>query len=415
MKSMQIAYFSTEYPPQVYGGLGVYADNISRSLAALGQRVTVFSWGSEKTPRQETMNGVEVFRETPLPMRDGMEIFLSPQTLSWGEGLEYLLNLFSYNQLALDDLMQEGRFDLLVAHDWLALPGGMAARRSGIPLIYHVHGLETGRSSSPNPQLVALEHKGAEVADLVITVSQAMKRELASQGILPEKIRVCYHGVDCDFFDPDKVDEKARTDLRDSYGFDEDDIVILFVGRLEPVKGVRELFAALPGVKAEHSRVKLLVLGVGSLEDWARDEAGRQGNITLVTDFLNAEDKRLHYAIADLCVFPSLYEPFGIVGLEAAAMGKAAVVGAAGTSGLAEIVVNPGEDEPSGVHVNARDPADLTWGINLALEDEERLVAWGRNARKRAQTTFSWQKAAESTLAIYEEAIALFEERSGGI
>ena len=115
MKSMRIAYFSTEYPPLVYGGLGVYADNISRSLLALGQKVTVFSWGSDKTPRQETMNGAVVFRETPLPMKDGLEIFLSDQTLGWGEGLEYLLNLFSYNQLALDDLMKEEPFDLLVA------------------------------------------------------------------------------------------------------------------------------------------------------------------------------------------------------------------------------------------------------------------------------------------------------------
>lgn len=412
MSSMRIAYFSTEYPPLIYGGLGVYADNISRSLVAQGQEVTVFSWGSEKTPRHERMSGVEVFRERPLPMREGLEIFLSPQTLGWGEGLDYLLNLFCYNQLALDRLMQEGGFDLIVAHDWLALPGGMAARRSGIPLIYHVHGLEAGRSSRPNPQLIALEHKGAEVADLVITVSEAMKRELAGLGVQPDKIRVCYHGVDCDFFDPDKVDKRSLTALRERYGFDEDDIVILFVGRLEPVKGIRELFAALPRVRAEHNRIKLLVLGVGSLEDWAMDEARRQGNITLVTDFVSAEEKRLFYALADLCVFPSLYEPFGIVALEAAAMGRAAVVGAAGTSGLAEIVRNPGEDEPTGVHVNARDPADLAWGINLALENRERLEAWGRNGRKRAQTAFSWQKAAESTLAIYEEAIALCQDRS---
>ena len=411
---MRIAYFSTEYPPLVYGGLGVYADNISRTLVALGQEISVFSWGSEKIPRHEIMNGVEVLRVTPLPMRDGLEIFLSFQTLSWGVGLEYLLNLFCYNQLALDALMQQGGFDLLVAHDWLALPGGMAARRSGIPMIYHVHGLETGRSQSPNPQLIALEHRGAEVADLVITVSEAMKRELVGQGISADKIRVCYHGVDCEFFDPDKVDEKSLVSLKEIYGFAEDDIVLLFVGRLEPVKGVRELFAALPLVQAKHSRVKLLVLGIGSLEKWARDEAERQGNITLVTDFIDANRKRLHYAIADLCVFPSLYEPFGIVALEAAAMGKAAVVGASGTSGLAEIVRNPAADQPTGVHVNARDPADLAWGINLALEDRERLKAWGRNARERAKTNFSWQKAAECTLAIYEEAIALFKERSEG-
>ena len=148
------------------------------------------------------MNGVEVFREIPVPIRDGLEIFLSPETLAWGEGLNFLLDLFSYNQLSAARLMEEWAFDLCVAHDWLGLPGGMAVKKEGIPMIYHVHGLEIGRSESPNPQLVALEKKGAEVADLVITVSEAMKQELVSLGVPAEKIRVCYHGVDAGFFDP---------------------------------------------------------------------------------------------------------------------------------------------------------------------------------------------------------------------
>jgi glycosyltransferase involved in cell wall biosynthesis len=400
---MRIAYLSTEYPPLIYGGLGVYVDNISRNLASLGQKISVFSWGLEALPGRENFGGVEVFRESPEAMKDCMEIFLSPETLAWGEGLKYLLDLFSYNQLSLSDLMREGPFHLVVAHDWLGLPGGMAARRKGIPLIYHVHGLEGGRSERPNPELVALERKGADVADLVITVSEAMKREVVSLGVPAEKVRVCYHGVDTEFFDPERVDPGAVETLRKKYGYAKDDIIVLFVGRLEPVKGVRELFSAMPHVLAEHSRVKLLVVGKGSLETWARGELPKQSNIRLVTDFLDDEEKRLHYALSDLCVFPSLYEPFGIVALEAAAMGKPCVVGAAGTSGLAEIVQNPATEKPTGVHVNARDPKDLAWGINLALADIERLKTWGRNARDRTITEFSWQKAAEKTLEIYEE------------
>ena len=99
-----------------------------------------------------------------------------------------------------------------------------------------------------------------------------------------------------------------------------------------------------------------------------------------------------HYATADLCVFPSLYEPFGIVALEAAAMARPAVVGASGTSGLREIVENPAATKPTGVHVNARDPVDLAWGINLALEDPVRLKAWGKNARVRVLDLFTWRR-----------------------
>ena len=400
---MRIAYFSTEYPPLIYGGLGVYVDNISRNLASLGQKISVFSWGNDTLPGHENFGGVEVFRESPLPMIDGMEIFLSPETLAWGEGLKYLLDLFSYNQLSMGDLMREEPFHLVVAHDWLGLPAGMEARSMGIPLVFHVHGLETGRSERPNPQLVALERKGATVADLVITVSEAMKRELASMGVPAEKVRVCYHGVDTEFFDPKSVDPRAMETLREKYGYAKGDIIVLFVGRLEPVKGVKELFSAMPLVLAEHERVKLLIVGKGSLETWAREELQKQGNVRLVTDFLDDEEKRLHYALSDLCVFPSHYEPFGIVALEAAAMGKPCVVGAAGTSGLAEIVQNPATEKPTGVHVNARDPTDLAWGINLALADMERLKTWGKNARDRAITEFSWQKAAKKTMEIYEE------------
>ncbi len=400
---MRIAYLSIEFPPRIFGGLGVYADEISREIVSQGEKVSVFTLGDGKLERYQDMNGVEVFRMHPIPIRDGLEVFLSAQTLSWGEGLRFLEDLLSLNQLSAASIMENGPFDLCVSHDWLGLLGGMAVKKEGIPMIYHVHGLEAGRSDNPNPQLVALEKKGAEVADLIITVSEAMKQEMVSLGVRAEKIRVCYHGVDTAFFNPQQADPKRLTALRKRYGYAEDDVIVLFMGRLESVKGIVQLFSAIPDVLAKHPKLKLLVVGKGSLESWALSEAEKLGCITLVTDFLDAEDKMHHYALADLCVFPSIYEPFGIVALEAAAMGKAAVVGAAGTSGLAEIVKNPATMHPTGVHVNARDPRDIAWGINLALEDLDRLKSWGKNARARAIEEFTWQKAAERTLAIYKE------------
>ena len=96
------------------------------------------------------MKGVEVFREAPVPMKDGLEVFLSHETLAWGNGLNFLLDLLAYNQLSAADVIESGPFDLCVAHDWLGLPGGMAAKNKGIPMIFHVHGLEIGRSENPN-------------------------------------------------------------------------------------------------------------------------------------------------------------------------------------------------------------------------------------------------------------------------
>jgi glycosyltransferase involved in cell wall biosynthesis len=402
---MRIAYMSLEFPPRIFGGLGVYVDEISREMVSLGESISVFTLGDGTLKRYQDMNGVEVFRMYPVPIRDGLDIFLSSQTLAWGEGLRFLEDLISLNQLCAASVMENGPFQLCVAHDWLSLLGGMAVKREGLPMIYHVHGLEIGRTDTPNPQLVALEKKGADAADLVITVSEAMKQELVSLGVAAEKIRVCYHGVDAEFFNPDRADAKRLAELKEKYGFASDDIIVLFMGRLEPVKGVVQLFSAIAQVQAKHPRIKLLAVGKGSLESWAASEAKRLGCVTLVTDFLDGEEKMLTYFLADLCVFPSIYEPFGIVALEAAAMGKAAVVGASGTSGLGEIVKNPGDERPTGVHVNARDPNDIAWGINVALEDMDRLKSWGENARARVLEEFTWQKAAERTLVIYKEVV----------
>ncbi len=238
---------------------------------------------------------------------------------------------------------------------------------------------------------------------MVITVSEAMKQELIGLGVSSDKIRVCYHGVDLESFNPARIDSDRLEKLRKRYGFTKDDIIILFIGRLEPVKGVIQLLQAMPKVLESHPQAKLLIVGKGALEPWIRNEAQQMRFLTLVTDFIDLEAKAYHYALADLCVFPSIYEPFGIVGLEAAAMGKAAVVGASGVSGLREIVENPATKAPTGVHVNPRNPEDIAWGINLALEDMDRTRDWGMNARKRAVNYFTWKRAAQITLDIYRE------------
>jgi glycogen(starch) synthase len=405
---MKIAYFSLEFPPRVFGGLGVYADSISREIASLGHKISVFTLGDGILRKRQTRRGISVFRERPEPMRDGWEPFLSARTLAWGEGVAFLFDLMSYNQLAAASLRENGPFDLVVAHDWLGLPGAMAAKKSeGLPLIYHVHGLEVGRETTPNPQIVDLEMSGARLADGVITVSMAMKEQLASLGISKEKIEVCYHGVETDVFSPSAVKQNKVEELRERYAIEEGDEVILFVGRLEQVKGVIQLLEAMPMVLREHPRAKLLIVGKGTLEDRVRSMAEPLGgSVKVVSDFLDLDSKIHHYALADLCVFPSLYEPFGIVGVEAAAMERPAVVGASGVSGLREIVDNPSSERPTGVHVNPRDPGDIAWGINLVLEDPERMREWGRNGRKKCLDIFNWPRAAKETLEIYEKVIS---------
>jgi glycosyltransferase involved in cell wall biosynthesis len=108
-----------------------------------------------------------------------------------------------------------------------------------------------------------------------------------------------------------------------------------------------------------------------------------------------------YYAAADMCVFPSTYEPFGIVSLEAMSMAKPVVVGANGVVGFKEQVVSSGADQ-NGVHVNGNDPADIAWGLKEVLKDPDRAKRWGENGRKRVLQYFTWRKAAQQTLDVYE-------------
>jgi glycosyltransferase involved in cell wall biosynthesis len=163
----------------------------------------------------------------------------------------------------------------------------------------------------------------------------------------------------------------------------------------------------MPLVFKEYPKTKLVILGKGEEQEDITATANRLGikdRIFCRFEFVPEEERILHYAASDLCIFPSVYEPFGIVSLEAMAMEKPVVVGAHGVVGLREQVVSSGPDQ-NGIHVNGEDPADIGWGIGEALKNPERAKAWGQNGRKRVIEYFTWRKAAEQTLGIYKALI----------
>jgi glycosyltransferase involved in cell wall biosynthesis len=180
--------------------------------------------------------------------------------------------------------------------------------------------------------------------------------------------------------------------------------MILFIGRLTWVKGVRNLLQAMPLVLKEYPNTKLVILGKGEEQTDIIETADRlkiKNNVIYRFDFVSEQERILLYAAADLCVFPSVYEPFGIVSLEAMAMEKPVVVGARGVVGFKEQIVNSGTEQ-NGVHINGEDPADIAWGINATLRDPMKAKNWGENGRRRVIEYFTWRKVAEETIKIYE-------------
>jgi len=411
---LKIAHFTWEYPPVIYGGLGTFATEITQKQASFGHDITVFSLNEQnKLDTYEKWNGIDVYRPQTLDLTETFRLFASHELRSWGDNFKFFADVISYNSMSASQLVnllvrKEGKkFDLVDAHDWLGIIGGMIAKRElNLPLMFHVHSTEVGRSVGRGSHAIKdIEFEGGQTADCVITVSYAMKDELEKLGFPPHKIRVCWNGVDPKKYDPSKIKDKDKLALRHNYGIQDSENMVFFVGRLVTVKGVDSLVKAMPDVIANFPNTKLVVLGIGDMEWQLKNmakEFGIENNIIFRTEFISEPERILHYAASDCVVLPSIYEPFGIVCTESMSMAKPTVVGATGTNGFREQIIPNGENQ-SGYHINPHKPSDIAWGIKQVLEDKKRAEWMGKNARQRVLDTFGWESVAKRTLDIYSE------------
>jgi glycosyltransferase involved in cell wall biosynthesis len=284
----------------------------------------------------------------------------------------------------------------------------IAKRELGLPLMFHIHSTEEGRSLGGGSQTIRdIELEGGKNADCIITVSYAMRDELCRLGFPSDKIRVCWNGVDPNKYDPNRFSSKDVFNLRQRYGIENDENMLFFVGRLVTVKGADKLVQAMPSVLQDFPNTKLVVLGIGDMDGNLRNfinDRKIKNNVILRNEFVNEEERILHYAASDAVVVPSLYEPFGIVCTEAMSMGKPVIVGARGTNGMREQVISNG-DKQCGMHINPFDPNDIAWGIKQVLESKDKRIQMGKNARERVIEQFSWDTVADRTLEIYSKFI----------
>ena len=409
---MRIGFFVWEYPPQLVGGLGTYAQYITHKFVELGHDVTVFTLNTGNLKANEIMEGVEVHRPMIVDAANVFPLFIADDLKQWGTNIKLFNDIFIYNVLSASKFInqliakEKYNFDIVCVHDWLSTIAGLIIKNElKIPLVFHVHSTEWGRSGDQGSSVIShFEQTTSQVADRIITVSYAMRDDLVIHGWSQPKISVVWNGVDPKRYDPMKCRPEDVKRIRESYGIAEDWNMLLFLGRLTWVKSVINLVRAMPSVLKEYPKTKLVILGKGEEQRDIIEMADRLGitkNVACRFDFVPEQERILHYAAADACVFPSIYEPFGIVSLEAMSMGKPVVVGARGTVGFREQVVPSGSDQ-NGVHINGQEPADIAWGIQQILADPKKAKVWGENGRKRVIELFTWRKAAEQTLRIYE-------------
>ncbi|RLI00989.1 glycosyltransferase family 1 protein [Candidatus Bathyarchaeota archaeon] len=415
---MEIVFFVYEFPPYIVGGLGTYAEYMTREFIKMGHDVTVFSMHTGNAPTRDVYKGVEVHRPIVKNMNLSLllPMFIPEEVRRWSEsGKKYFGDIFLYNVLSASKLINDlvrtenRKVDLVVSHDWLGSVGGILSSRGlDKPLVFHVHSTEQGRSGNGSETLKRLERITADHAERIVTVSYAMRDHLVRLGYQERKIRVIYNGIDVEKYSPTRVSPEARLKTRKDLGISSDEFMILFVGRLSWVKGADTLVQSMPEILSSVPNAKLVIVGVGDQQELLKYEVSKLGiedKVILKYEFLPEDEKIKVYAASDVCVFPSKYEPFGIVCTEAMSMGKPVVVGARGVSGFREQVVPSGPNQ-CGFHINPYDPHDIAKFIIILLEDEDLRRKCGENARRRVLDLFTWQRVAENTIRVYNEVVS---------
>ncbi|MGA2090331.1 MAG: glycogen synthase [Endomicrobiales bacterium] len=401
---MRIGILTNEYPPNVYGGAGVHVEYLTRELIKLdnGENfVKVFCFGTQKedTPHLSVKGVSSVY---DFPTKD-------PRQKKFLETL--FKNIVMSGQL--DDI------DIAHCHTWYSHFAGLLAKQLlQIPLVLTTHSLEPHRPWKAEQLGCAyygsswIERTAYENADGVIAVSESMKKDVIDLYNVPEsKIRVIHNGVDIDHYKP-----TFDTRVLDKCGIDKEIPFILFVGRITRQKGIFHLVNAIKFIQPGYQ----IVLCAGSpdtpeigkemqekVEKAKRDSTNK---IVWISETLSKEDIITLYSQASVFVCPSVYEPFGIINLEAMACETPVVASSVG--GIPEVVV-PGETgllvpfEP----MNTRDaePADpvkfardLASAINSLVSSPEKLKYMGAKSRQRVIDNFSWTRIAAKTTDFYK-------------
>ena len=384
---MRVLILSWEYPPLIEGGLARHVRKLAEQLVVQGVEVHVLARGLEQSPPEEELDGVIVHRVREPERPSDLSEFVT-----WVEHM-------NADMLAAGvEVGDRYDFDLVHGHDWLvAVAGDHLANRFRCPLAVTIHATEYGRHQGwvdkhPQSHIHGVEHWMANRADRVIACSAYMREHVSDiYGLPEERIAVIPNGID----PADLVPVDDLETLRSRFAAPDERLVLL-VGRLVYEKGFQLALEALPGLIERVGNVRFIVAGSGTAEQELREQATRLGLDDHGAFVGWIGDDVLHslYRIADLTVVPSIYEPFGLVALEAMASGCPCLV--ADTGGLREVVPN----DDVGLRFHSRDADSLGQMAQRLLTDIElrdRLVA----EASEHVLTFDWADVARQTAELY--------------
>ncbi|MCW4469725.1 glycogen synthase [Flavobacterium sp. MFBS3-15] len=404
---MKIALFTNEFPPNIYGGAGVHIDFLSYELAKLAE-VEVRCYGDQEA-EQPGMNVL------------GIQPSLNEMNEPANQHIKMFQNLSRNVEISLHTPVA----DVIHCHTWYTHLAGIYSRELlQVPLILTTHSLETHRpwkiEQLGNGYFLSrwIERSAYNLADGVIAVSEQMKEDVVeAYDIDPAKVTVIHNGIDPEFYKP-----VFDVNILEEYGIDPQIPFVLFVGRITRQKGISQLIAAAHYFTPNCQ----IVLCAGApdtpeiakeTEDLINRLKATRGGVILISEMLPRDKVRVLYSHARVFACPSLYEPFGIINLEALSCETPVVASAVG--GIPEILTE-GEtgflirlESISRGNLNPKDPEKFQRAfaerVNLLLEDENRALQMGKAGRQRVLDKFSWESIAKKTYTYYEEVIARFE------
>ncbi|SFD68839.1 1,4-alpha-glucan branching enzyme [Bacillus sp. OV194] len=383
----KILMLSWEFPPMVVGGLARHVFDLAKTLVKQGHEVHVVTCHVDGYPDYEINQGIYVYR-----VRSNQ-----PQT-------EEFFHWTGSLNLAIADqgreLSKKIDFDCIHAHDWLVSVAAKGLKQElNIPLIATIHATEHGRNNGIHNALqYEINQKEWELcyeASQVIVCSPYMKKEVAAVFRLPEeKIHILPNGVDPELIQTEEV--------LDGFRFKEHHEILVFsVGRVVKEKGFQTIIEAAHLVKQRMGNIKFMIAGKGPMLDEYRDRIHREGleDYVTFTGFVSDDDRNRILSECDIALFPSLYEPFGIVALEGMVAGKATVV--SDTGGLRDII----RHEETGLKIYPGNPESLAWAVLTLAQDEHLRRTLAINGKREAETVFNWKEIAQQTSALYEQCL----------
>ena len=394
---LSVMMFSWEFPPRVIGGISPHVFFLSKSLAKIGVKVHVVTCDFPGAPAYEVIDGVKVYRVDSYKNP-------APDFATW----VYLMNSNMQREAAAIVNKLGDKIDVFHAHDWLVATAGIGLKHVfRKPLLVTIHSTEIGRRDGLHTDTEKMIHETEAwltyEAWQVICCSDYMVSHVKwAFGLPDDKLVMIPNGVNTQVSASSETEDREA--FRAKFALPEEKIV-LYVGRLVYEKGIHVLINAVPKVLGRVN-AKFIIVGSGYMKEQLLNivRSMRLEHKVLFMGFVDDETLLGLQKCADVSVVPSLFEPFGIVALEAMAAKSPVVV--SDTGGLSEIV----DHDATGFKAYPNNPESLAWGITKILIDENYRNYIRENAHRKVQEKYNWEKIAQQTKQVYKAVLGEYSK-----